>query len=85
MLSCCLSPQKVDCGIIFVDVQLQSPLDIFISHDWPRGIYNHGNSRRLLQNKRFFAEEVSYISVFPSSTEFLSDLELTKSAQTENF
>mmetsp|Transcript_40348 Transcript_40348/g.75589 ORF Transcript_40348/g.75589 Transcript_40348/m.75589 type:complete len:424 (-) Transcript_40348:268-1539(-) len=39
--------------------QLQSPLDIFISHDWPRGIYNHGNSRRLLQNKRFFAEEVS--------------------------
>ncbi|KAJ3356414.1 hypothetical protein HDU83_001205 [Entophlyctis luteolus] len=38
--------------------QISSPLDIFISHDWPRGIYDYGDSHKLLQQKPFFAHEV---------------------------
>lgn len=37
---------------------LKRPLDIMLSHDWPRGIYNHGNSRQLLRKKPFFKEEI---------------------------
>ncbi|XP_014671150.1 PREDICTED: lariat debranching enzyme B-like [Priapulus caudatus] len=38
--------------------QLTEDIDICISHDWPRGIYNHGNTAQLLRNKPFFREEV---------------------------
>ena len=38
--------------------QLQQPIDIFISHDWPRGIYNHGNVQALLSRKAFFRSEI---------------------------
>ncbi|KLT42695.1 hypothetical protein CC85DRAFT_245382, partial [Cutaneotrichosporon oleaginosum] len=31
---------------------------IFMSHDWPVGIAHHGNTRALLQRKKFFREEV---------------------------
>jgi hypothetical protein len=34
------------------------PVDVFVSHDWPRGIYRHGNAQKLVQNKRFFEKEV---------------------------
>lgn len=30
-----------------------------MSHDWPRGIYNHGNVEKLLKVKRYFKEEVT--------------------------
>lgn len=33
-------------------------MDVFLSHDWPRGIYRHGNAQKLVQNKRFFEKEV---------------------------
>ena len=38
--------------------QLQQPLDIFLSHDWPRGIANHGNLQQLLSKKAFLRAEV---------------------------
>ncbi|KAK3082824.1 hypothetical protein FSP39_006437 [Pinctada imbricata] len=38
--------------------QISRPLDIFLSHDWPRGIYNYGNTELLLKRKSFFREEV---------------------------
>ena len=38
--------------------QLQSPLDIFLSHDWPRGIAKHGNLPQLLSRKAFLRAEV---------------------------
>ena len=32
--------------------------DIFISHDWPRGIARHGNTAQLLRKKKYFRKEV---------------------------
>ncbi|XP_077536564.1 lariat debranching enzyme isoform X1 [Haemaphysalis longicornis] len=43
---------------IFRLKQLAEPVDIVISHDWPRGIYNYGNTEKLLQQKKFFVTEV---------------------------
>nr|CAD7586813.1 unnamed protein product [Timema genevievae] len=34
--------------------QVKSPIDIFLSHDWPRGVYHHGNIKQLLKHKPFF-------------------------------
>ncbi|XP_063237675.1 lariat debranching enzyme isoform X2 [Bacillus rossius redtenbacheri] len=38
--------------------QVQTPVDIFLSHDWPRGVYHHGDVNQLLRHKPFFREEV---------------------------
>lgn len=38
--------------------QISEPIDIFISHDWPRGIYHYGNKNALLKRKGFFREEI---------------------------
>ncbi|XP_013393703.1 lariat debranching enzyme [Lingula anatina] len=38
--------------------QLSTPVDICMSHDWPRGVYYHGNTNKLLMKKKFFKEEV---------------------------
>ncbi|XP_043239528.1 lariat debranching enzyme A-like [Amphibalanus amphitrite] len=38
--------------------QLTPDMDIFISHDWPRGVYHHGDVNQLLSKKPFFREEV---------------------------
>jgi lariat debranching enzyme len=38
--------------------QLREPLDIFLSHDWPRGIARHGDTQDLLRRKAFLREEV---------------------------
>lgn len=43
---------------IFRLKQVQQPIDIFLSHDWPRGIYNHGEKEQLLKLKPFFTKEV---------------------------
>lgn len=39
-------------------LQVKQPLDIFLSHDWPRGITNHGDSQQLLRSKSFLREEI---------------------------
>lgn len=36
----------------------QSTLDIMISHDWPVGIEQHGNTEQLLRQKPYFRQEV---------------------------
>jgi lariat debranching enzyme len=35
-----------------------SPLDVMITHDWPEGIYRHGDVHGLLRKKKHFAAEV---------------------------
>lgn len=40
--------------------QIFQPLDVFVSHDWPVDIMHWGNVDRLLQQKPFFRNEVSY-------------------------
>ena len=36
----------------------QNPLDIIISHDWPQGIWDYGNSKDLLRRKPYFEEDI---------------------------
>ncbi|XP_015911044.1 uncharacterized protein [Parasteatoda tepidariorum] len=38
--------------------QLKRPIDICISHDWPRSVYKHGDMEQLLRFKPFFREEM---------------------------
>jgi lariat debranching enzyme len=38
--------------------QVRRPLDIFLSHDWPRGIYNFGDVNQLLDVKPFLTDDV---------------------------
>ncbi|XP_031476540.1 lariat debranching enzyme isoform X1 [Nymphaea colorata] len=39
-------------------MQIEEPIDIFISHDWPRGITKYGDWEKLISQKPFFKEEV---------------------------
>lgn len=39
--------------------QMSNPIDICLSHDWPRGVYNYGDVDKLLKVKSFFEEEIS--------------------------
>ncbi|KAI3897605.1 hypothetical protein MKW92_022148 [Papaver armeniacum] len=39
-------------------MQVQEPIDIFISHDWPVGITNQGNSEQLVHFKPNFEQEM---------------------------
>ncbi len=36
----------------------KQPIDVFVSHDWPLGIEQHGNLRYLLRKKPYFREEI---------------------------
>ncbi|KAH8363840.1 hypothetical protein KR200_010536 [Drosophila serrata] len=38
--------------------QLSGRVDIFLSHDWPTGIYEYGNKAQLLRRKPFFAADM---------------------------
>ncbi|XP_051139333.1 lariat debranching enzyme isoform X2 [Andrographis paniculata] len=39
-------------------MQIQEPIDIFLSHDWPVGITDCGNLKNLLRRKPFFEQEI---------------------------
>nr|SVE93028.1 EOG090X06RW [Moina brachiata] len=39
--------------------QLKGKIDIFLSHDWPRGIYNYADTTELLHWKPFFRNEIA--------------------------
>jgi lariat debranching enzyme len=43
---------------VFRLLQVTRTLDIFLSHDWPRGIYHHGNTNNLIRAKKFLAAEI---------------------------
>ena len=43
---------------VFRLAQLKRPLDVFLSHDWPRGIARFGSARALCRAKSFLAAEV---------------------------
>ncbi|KAJ5256890.1 Lariat debranching enzyme [Penicillium angulare] len=38
-------------------LQVRTQVDIGLSHDWPRGIENHGNSARLFQKKKHLRDD----------------------------
>jgi lariat debranching enzyme len=39
-------------------MQVEEPLDIFLSHDWPIGVTDHGNWKALVRQKPHFEQEV---------------------------
>ena len=41
-------------------LQLRQPLDVFLSHDWPSRIADHGNKAQLCRYKKFLAKEVRH-------------------------
>ncbi|KAK3582653.1 hypothetical protein CHS0354_001701, partial [Potamilus streckersoni] len=43
---------------IFRLKQVTRDVQIMMSHDWPRGIYNYGNVRKLLRRKWYFSKEI---------------------------
>ncbi|GAV02850.1 hypothetical protein RvY_13364 [Ramazzottius varieornatus] len=38
--------------------QISRPVDIFVSHDWPVGVTDHGNVQQLLRFKPYFREDI---------------------------
>lgn len=46
---------------IFKLLQYTSPIDIFVSHEWPRSIMRFGNLQQLLRHKPYFRNEVDTI------------------------
>lgn len=59
--------QSTDSGL---NRKLQA-IDIMLSHDWPRGIEQHGNLPQLLQRKPFFKEEIQSNSLGSPANESL--------------
>ena len=52
------------------------PMDIFMSHDWPRGIYHYGSTGELLRKKKFLRQEVESNSLgSPAAEELLAHLQ----------
>lgn len=37
---------------------LSQPIDIFVSHDWPLGVYHHGNVEKLYRYKEYLRSEI---------------------------
>lgn len=71
----CYHIRNVD---VFRLKQLQQPVDIMMSHDWPRGIYNYGDVNQLLRRKQYFREEVESGSLgSPPAEELLFKLKPT--------
>lgn len=56
---------------IFQLTHLVQPIDIFLSHDWPRGIAQHGDVEGLLRKKSFLRNEVRNNTLGNPATEFL--------------
>ena len=52
----------------------ERPIDVFISHDWPKGIYHHGNVNQLIKKKPFFQKEVQENSLGSPANEQLLHL-----------
>ncbi|KAJ0005428.1 hypothetical protein NQD34_015322 [Periophthalmus magnuspinnatus] len=63
---------------VFKLKQIQMPMDIFMSHDWPLGIYHYGDTESLLKKKKFLRQEVEFNSLgSPAAEELLSHLQPT--------
>lgn len=54
--------------------QLKKPLDIMLTHDWPLGVYHHGNVQQLVKFKPYFADEIQNNTLGSSQNEKLLKL-----------
>ncbi|XP_077436425.1 lariat debranching enzyme [Vanacampus margaritifer] len=63
---------------VFKLKQIRMPVDIFLSHDWPRGICHHGPTEELLRKKKFLRQDVESNSLgSPAAAELLEHLQPT--------
>lgn len=61
---------------MIISAKIQMPIDIFMSHDWPRGIYYYGSTKELLRKKKFLRQEVESNSLgSPAAEELLAHLQ----------
>ncbi|XP_035532321.1 lariat debranching enzyme [Morone saxatilis] len=61
---------------VFKLKQINMPIDIFMSHDWPRGIYYYGSTGELLRKKKFLRQEVESNTLgSPAAEELLAHLQ----------
>ncbi|XP_068101165.1 lariat debranching enzyme [Hyperolius riggenbachi] len=61
---------------VFKLKQLKEPMEVFMSHDWPRSIYHYGNKNQLLKKKDFFRQEVENNTLgSPAAAELLHHLQ----------
>ncbi|KAK9868315.1 hypothetical protein WJX84_007760 [Apatococcus fuscideae] len=57
-------------------MQLRQPLDVFLSHDWPSRIADHGNKAQLCRYKKFLAKEIMDGSLgSPPAAQLLKELQ----------
>ena len=50
--------RSVDVAKIKLLADDENPIHLFLSHDWPKGIYHHGNCEQLLRFKPYFKQEI---------------------------
>uniref|UniRef100_A0A8C7GZS8 Debranching RNA lariats 1 n=1 Tax=Oncorhynchus kisutch TaxID=8019 RepID=A0A8C7GZS8_ONCKI len=61
---------------VFKLKQIQMPVDVFLTHDWPRGIYHYGSTGELLRKKKFLRQEVESNTLgSPAAAELLAHLQ----------
>ncbi|KAJ8012657.1 hypothetical protein DPEC_G00045170 [Dallia pectoralis] len=61
---------------VFKLKQVQMPVDVFMTHDWPRGIYHYGSTEALLRKKKFLRQEVESNTLgSPAGAELLAHLQ----------
>ncbi|KAI7872966.1 lariat debranching enzyme, C-terminal domain-containing protein [Spinellus fusiger] len=57
-------------------MRIQKPMDIFLSHDWPRGIERFGNMKKLIKKKPYFQQEIMTNSLgSPANEDLLKKLQ----------
>ncbi|XP_014260993.1 lariat debranching enzyme A [Cimex lectularius] len=60
---------------VFRMKQVKSQIDIFLSHDWPLGIYNYGDINQLLKEKHYFENDIAEEKLgSPANQELLDKL-----------
>lgn len=60
---------------VFKLKQVKQHIDVFLSHDWPRGIAHYGNKQELFRKKKFLRDEIESNSLgSPPAEELLKRL-----------